>query len=70
MKTLCELKRKDIAKQFEVTLENLTEAELAAGFLCRDCLRFSCDKKRLCEPLSLKKFKRELDAPHTREEST
>lgn len=61
MKTLCELKRKDIAKHFEATLESLREPDAELGYLCRDCLRFSCDKKRLCEPMSLKKLQHESD---------
>ncbi len=52
MKTLCELKRKEIARQFEAVLE----AQPTSGYLCRDCLRYSNEKKRLCEPVSIKKI--------------
>ncbi len=70
MKTLCELKRKDIARHFEAALAALREAEDAAtGYLCRDCLRFSSDKKRLCEPVSLKKLKHEPESSAVQESS-
>jgi len=52
MKTLCELKRKDIAKFIDALLEQ----KATHGYLCRECLRFFPDKKRLCEPVSLKKI--------------
>lgn len=52
MKTLCELKRKEVAK----FVEALSEEGLTNGFLCRRCLRFYSEKKRLCEPMSLKKI--------------
>lgn len=58
MKTLCKMKRKDVAKHFEATLESLGESSVEPSYLCRDCLRFSYDKIRLCEPVSLKKLKR------------
>jgi hypothetical protein len=51
MKTLCELKRKELAKFSEAWLEE----KATHGYLCRDCLRFFTDKKRLCDPVALKK---------------
>jgi hypothetical protein len=70
MKTLCELKRKDIARHFDAALAALREAEdTATGYLCRDCLRFSSDKKRLCEPVSLKKLKHEPESSAVQESS-
>lgn len=61
MKTLCKMKRKDVAKHFEATLESLGESAVEPSYLCRDCLRFSFDKVRLCAPVSLKKLKRETE---------
>lgn len=52
MKTLCELKRKEVAK----FVEALSEEGPTHGYLCRRCLRFYPEKKRLCEPMSLKKL--------------
>ncbi|MDP1560660.1 MAG: hypothetical protein Q8M16_04625 [Pirellulaceae bacterium] len=69
MKMLCNLKRKDVAHQFDATLESLRENAAEPGYLCRDCLRFSCEKKRLCQPVSLKKLKGEHEPPSTAMES-
>lgn len=52
MKTLCELKRKDLAKFTEILLEEKS----THGYLCRECLRFFPDKKRLCDPVAWKKI--------------
>jgi hypothetical protein len=52
MKTLCELKRKDINKYFDV----LAEEQPRGGYLCRECLRYASEKKRLCAPVSLRKI--------------
>jgi hypothetical protein len=51
MKTLCELKRKDISKYFELLIEQPSES----GYVCRECLRFAAEKKRLCEPVAVRK---------------
>jgi hypothetical protein len=68
MKTLCEVKRKDIARHFDATAAALRDGEQASpGYLCRDCLRYSCDKKRLCDPISLKKLKHEPERSETPE---
>lgn len=64
MKTLCKLKKKDIARQLEAVAETICDPNLGlTGYLCRDCLRFSGDKKRLCDPVSLRKLRHE--APPT-----
>lgn len=69
MKTLCKLKRKDIARQLEAVVEAICDSNSGLpGYLCRDCLRFSDDKKRLCDPVSLRKLRQEpkpADAPKT-----
>lgn len=52
MKTLCELKRKELTK----LMEALAEEKPSHGYLCRECLRFFTDKKRLCDPVALKKL--------------
>lgn len=52
MKTLCELKRKELTK----LIEALAEEKSSHGYLCRKCLRFFIDKKRLCDPVGLKKI--------------
>lgn len=52
MKTLCELKRKDIAKFMDALLEQ----KATHGYLCRECLRFFPDKKRLCDPVAWRKI--------------
>lgn len=75
MKTLCKLKQKDIARQFDAAIETIREADNGlTGYLCGDCLRFSEDKKRLCEPVSLKKlrpsFKPQDTPAHPQERNT
>lgn len=65
MRTLCELKRKELVK----LAEDWREEPADRGYLCRQCLRFAPDKKRLCKPAKLERFLHAPPAANTADSS-
>jgi hypothetical protein len=47
--TLCEIKKKDIAREVDRIQRMVTEPE----YICNKCLRSAAKKKFLCKPSSL-----------------
>lgn len=51
MKTLCKLKKNEMANDFKKILKIVKKPK----FICEKCARVAKEKKYLCSPLSLKK---------------
>lgn len=51
MKTLCKLKKNELAEDFKKVLKIVKKPK----FICEKCARVAKDKKYLCDPIKLKK---------------
>jgi len=51
MKTLCKLKKNELAADFKKILKIVKKP----NFICEKCARVAKDKKYLCSPIPLKK---------------